>query len=111
MATRGDWYQCSGRTNTRWVETSDGFIYATDLQPVRNLPNTPLTAVPQGKSGFWAEVTVPYVDLSVQNTPISPGVKYLLQTNQPVRLYYGQVAWIDAVGGDGAGNVLYRFNE
>src|SRR5512135_961303 len=45
-----------GRTNTRWVETPDGFIYAVDLQPVRNLPNTPLTGVPQGKSGFWAEV-------------------------------------------------------
>lgn len=51
----------SGRTNTKWVETPDGFIYAADLQPVRNLPNTPLTGVPAGKPGFWAEVTVPYV--------------------------------------------------
>ena len=101
----------SGRTNTRWVETPDGFIYAADLQPVRNQPNTPITAIPAGKSGFWAEVTVPYVDLMLQNAPISPGIKYLQQTSQPVRLYYGQVAWIDQVGGDGAGGVLYRFNE
>ncbi len=101
----------SGRTNTRWVETPEGFIYAVDLQPVRNVPNTPLTAIPAGKSGFWVEVTVPYVDLAIQNAPISPGVKYTLETNQPLRLYYGQVAWIDQVGGDGAGNVLYRFNE
>ncbi len=100
-----------GRTNRRWVETPDGFIYEVDLQPVKNLPNTPITAVPQGKNGFWAEVTVPYVDLSVQNAPISPGVKYLMSTNQPVRLYYGQVAWIDAVGADPSGNILYRFNE
>jgi lipoprotein-anchoring transpeptidase ErfK/SrfK len=101
----------SGRTNTRWVETADGFIYATDLQPVRNLPNTPVTSLPQGKSGFWAEVTVPYVDLLIQNSPISPGVKYTLQTNQPLRLYYGQVAWIDQVGGDASGQVMYRFDE
>ncbi|HEX8992602.1 MAG TPA: L,D-transpeptidase family protein [Anaerolineales bacterium] len=100
-----------GRTNTRWVETPDGFIYAVDLQPVRNLPNTPITGIPQDKKGFWAEVTVPYVDLSLQNPPISPGVKYLLSTNQRVRLYYGQVAWIDAVGSDASGNILYRFDE
>ncbi len=101
----------SGRTNTRWVETPEGFIYAVDLQPVRNLPNQPITSLPQGKAGFWAEVTVPYVDLQLQNAPISPGVKYTLQTNQPLRLYYGQVAWIDQVGGDASGHVLYRFNE
>ncbi|MGZ6316223.1 MAG: L,D-transpeptidase [Anaerolineales bacterium] len=101
----------SGRANTRWVETPDGFIYATDLQPVRNLPNKPLTSLPGGKNGFWAEVTVPYVDLQIQNAPISPGVKYTLQTNQPLRLYYGQVVWIDQVGGDGSGQVIYRFNE
>ncbi|HTP00099.1 MAG TPA: L,D-transpeptidase [Anaerolineales bacterium] len=101
----------SGRTNTRWVETPEGFIYAVDLQPVRNVPNTPITAIPAGKSGFWVEVTVPYVDLQMQNAPISPGVKYTLETNQPLRLYYGQVIWADQVGGDGAGNVLYRVNE
>ncbi len=101
----------SGRTNTRWVETPEGFIYAVDLQPVQNHPNTPITAIPAGKSGFWVEVTVPYVDLQIQNAPISPGVKYTLETSQPLRLYYGQVIWADQVGGDGAGNVLYRVNE
>ena len=101
----------SGRSNTRWVETPEGFIYAVDLQPVRNLPNQPITSVAEGKTGFWAEVTVPYVDLQLQNAPISPGVKYTLETNQPLRLYYGQVVWIDQVGGDSAGNVVYRVNE
>ena len=43
--------------------------------------------------------------------PISPGVKYTLETNQPMRLYYGQVAWIDQVGSDAAGSVLYHLNE
>ncbi|MGE5071874.1 MAG: L,D-transpeptidase [Anaerolineae bacterium] len=101
----------SGRTNTRWVETPDGFIYAVDLQPVKNQPNQPVTSVPQGKGGFWAEVTVPYVDLSIQNAPISPAMKFLQQNYQPMRLYYGQVVWIDQVGGDGSGGVLYRVNE
>lgn len=101
----------SGRTNRTWVETPEGYIYAPDLQPVRNLPNTPVTSVPAGKSGFWAEITVPYVDLQLLNAPISPGVKYTLQTGQPLRLYYGQVVWIDQVGADSNGNILYRYNE
>jgi hypothetical protein len=101
----------AGRTNRRWVQTSDGFIYTADLQPVRFLPNTPISAVPQGKGGFWAEVTVPYVDLQLQTAPISPMVKYCLGTNQPVRLYYGQVVWVDQVGAGGDGTIMYRINE
>ena len=101
----------SGRSNMRWAQTPDGFIYATDLQPVRNLPNAPLTASPPGKAGFWGEVTVPYVDLLLQGGAISPGVKYDLETNQPIRLYYGQVVWLDQVGAGPDGAVLYRVNE
>jgi hypothetical protein len=94
-----------------WVETPDGYIYAPHLQPVRNLPNTPVASIPQGKTGFWAEVTVPYVDLQILNSPISPGVKYTLGTNQPLRLYYSQVVWIDQVAADASGKIFYRFNE
>jgi hypothetical protein len=102
-----------GGFSTRWVQTPDGFIYASHLQPVRNLPNTPLTGLPAGKPGFWVEVTVPYVDLLLPPgaSPISPGVKYTLQTSQPLRLYYGQVVWIDQIGAGPNGSVLYRFNE
>ena len=110
----------SGRTSTRWVETPDGFIYAPNLQPVRNLPNTPLNTLPAGKPGFWAEVTVPYVDLILPNgaNPISPGVQFTIQANQqdkktypPMRLYYGQVVWINQIGGGPNGSVLYVVNE
>ncbi len=101
----------SGRSNRRWAQTPDGFVYAVDMQPVRNLPNTPLNGIPDGKKGFWAEVTVPYVDLLLQGAAISPGVKYDLQTNQPIRLYYGQVVWIDQVGAGQDGTILYRVNE
>jgi hypothetical protein len=102
-----------GGVSTRWAQTPDGFIYASHLQPVRNLPNKPLSGVPAGKNGFWAEVTVPYVNLMMPPgaSPISPGVKYTLQTNQPLRLYYGQVVWIDQVGADSSGTVLYRVDE
>lgn len=101
----------AGRTNKRWVETPDGYIYTADLQPVRNLPNTPMNSMPDGNGGFWAEVTVPYVDLQLQTAPISPMVKYSLETNQPIRLYYGQVVWIDQIGAGGDGTILYRVNE
>ena len=95
----------------KWVETPGGFLYLPHVQPVRNVPNTPIPAVPSGKSGFWAEVTVPYVDLVIQNQPIAPAIKYLMGLNQPVRLYYGQVVWLDKVGTDSSGKIAYRFNE
>ena len=56
--------------NQRWVETPHGFVYSPNIQPVRNLPNTPLDAIPAGEPGFWAEVTVPYADLIIANPPI-----------------------------------------
>ncbi len=106
----------AGRTNMRWaqvhtVDGYDGYIYAADLQPVRNLPNQPISAVPSGKPGFWAEVTVPYVQLQLSGPAVGPGTKDLLATNQPIYLYYGQVAWIDQVGAGPDGKILYRFNE
>ncbi|MGA7195025.1 MAG: L,D-transpeptidase [Anaerolineales bacterium] len=101
----------TGGISRQWVETPDGFLYLPHIQPVRNLPNTPIPAVPAGKPGFWAEVTVPYVDLQIQNQPIAPAIKFLMEHNEPVRLYYGQVVWLDQVGTDSAGKVVYRFNE
>src|SRR5215216_6504440 len=53
-----------GLSNQRYVETPEGYIYASVLQPTRNLPNTAITEMPAGQQGFWAEVTVPYVELS-----------------------------------------------
>jgi hypothetical protein len=96
--------------NQRFVETPEGFIRASKIQPVKNLPNTPLDAVPAGKPGFWAEVTVPYVDLHLDGPAVSPWVKDTLLYNLTPRLYYGQVAWLDQVRVDG-GVAYYRFNE
>lgn len=98
--------------NKRWVETPEGYIFASYIQPVRNLPNSPLATLPEGKSGFWSEVTVPYVDLALDNPPPrSHWFKDILSYNLTPRLYYSQVVWIDQVRAGDAGQVLYRVNE
>jgi len=95
-----------------WVETPEGYVYSPYLQPVRNLPNTPITSVPEGQPGFWTEVTVPYVDLQIDNPPIrSKSFGFMVEHGQTPRLYYSQVVWIDQVKTDESGRVLYRWNE
>ena len=99
-----------GRVSARWVETPDGFIYAPNVQPVKNLPNKPVGALPGSSAGpgFWAEVSVPYVDVTLANPPArSPW----LQNTQMPRLYYSQVMWIDEIKTSSSGQVLYRVNE
>src|SRR5215216_6660018 len=61
-----------GLNNQRYVETPQGYIYASVLQPTRNLPNTPIDQIPAGQSGFWAEVTVPFVELAHEGVVASP---------------------------------------
>ena len=86
----------------RFVETDQGYVYAPNLQPVRNLPNQPLQALPVPE-GFWAEVTVPYVDLALDNPPArSPWVK----TTAKPRLYYSQVMFIDQIQADSSRQAL-----
>jgi len=96
--------------NQRWVRTPDGYIYAPSLQPVRNIPNSRLNALPSGQSGFWAEVTVPYVDLRLEGAAASPHMKFLLENNLPLRLYYSQAVWVDQIA-QADGVIYYRFNE
>jgi hypothetical protein len=96
----------------RWVETPEGYIFASFLQPVRNQPNQPLTAMPAAAPGFWAEVTVPYVDLFMDNPPArSPWARGIIDGGGNPRLYYSQVVWIDQIRTGDSGNILYRFNE
>ena len=100
------------RVNQRWVETPDGYVYAPYLQPCRNVPNVPLTALPEGQAGFWAEVTVPYVDLYLDNpAPVSGWARDHAYYNLQPRLYYQQVMWIDGVRTTDSGTVQYHVNE
>ncbi|HUG33906.1 MAG TPA: L,D-transpeptidase, partial [Anaerolineales bacterium] len=99
-----------GLNNQKYVETPQGFIYSSVVQPTRNLPNTPISEMPAAQPGFWAEVTVPYVDLAHEGSVASPWLQDHITYNFPPRLYYGQVVWIDQVR-TGNGFVEYRWNE
>jgi len=102
------------RTNQRWVETPEGYIWAPYLQPVRNQPNSPLTQLPQTSmgAGMWVEVSVPYVDLALDNPPPrSPWLKNRLEVGLPPRLYYSQIVWVDQVRTENGGQIFYRVNE
>ena len=99
-----------GLSIQRYVETPQGFIYAPVVQPTRNIPNIPITEVPAGQPGFWAEVTVPYVELAHEGVVASPWLQDHIIYNFPPRLYYGQVVWMDQVRTSN-GFVEYRWNE
>ena len=99
-------------SNNRWVETPEGYIWSPYLQPCRNLPNTPLAALPSGANGFWAEVTVPYVDLILDNpAPVSGWMRDHVAYDLQARLYYSQVMWIDQIRTSDSGTVEYHVNE
>ena len=60
-----------GRINQRWVETPYGYIWGGNLQPVYNQPNVAMDTLPFTSlgQGMWVEVTIPYVDLILDNPP------------------------------------------
>ncbi|MCJ7433237.1 MAG: L,D-transpeptidase [Anaerolineales bacterium] len=97
-------------TNQKYLETPQGYIWSSRVQPTRNLPNTPITEIPAGQPGFWAEVTVPYIDLALDGVAASPWMQSLIEYNFPPRVYYGQTIWIDQVRLNN-GFVEYRWNE
>ena len=99
-----------GLVNQKYVETPQGFVYSSVVQPTRNLPNTPIAEIPAGQPGFWAEVTVPYVELAHEGAVASPWLQDHIAYNFPPRLYYGQVVWIDQIRTSN-GFVEYRWNE
>jgi hypothetical protein len=100
----------SYRITQRWVEIPDGYIWSPYLQPVQNQPNAPVLSLPETSlgPGMWVEVTVPWVDLSLENPPArSP---WLENTDTP-RLYYSQILWVDQVKTDAQGKTWLRANE
>lgn len=102
------------RVNQRWVETPDGYLWAGQVQPVRNHPNTPEDALPQTSlgQGMWVEVSVPYVDLVLANPPArAPWLVNRIASGLIPRFFYSQIAWVDQVRTDEAGQTWYRINE
>jgi hypothetical protein len=97
----------------RWVETPDGFLYSPYVQPVRNLPNDPISRLQLMSlgEGSWAEVTVPYADVILNSTPSSHSwVSARVEQGLPVRVYYGQIFLVDRIETRDDGNVYYRVN-
>lgn len=99
-----------GLTYSRYIQTPDGYIYGGMIQPVGNTINIPISEIPAGKDGFWAEVTVPYVDLALDGVQASPWLRDHIIYNFPPRLYYGQVVWMDQIRSYN-GFIEYRWNE
>jgi hypothetical protein len=103
-----------GRINQRFVETPNGFVWGGYVQPVWNRPNVPITELPATSlgPGMWVEVTVPYVDLVLENPPArAPWLEYRFSIGQQGRFFYGQVAWADQIRVDERGQIWYRLNE
>lgn len=100
-------------SNNRWVETPEGYVYLPSVQKVRNLPNSqPVSQIPEteGGPGMWAEVTVPYVRMTLENPPAR--APWLNDVSTDLwRMYYSQVVWIDQMSMDADGIVYYRVNE
>lgn len=101
------------RYKQQFVEIPEGFVWASDLQPVRNQPNQPVSKLPNTSlgPGMWVEVSVPYVDVVLERQPISPGFKYHVEAGLPIRLYYSQVLWVDQIKTDEQNQIWYRLNE
>ncbi len=102
------------RYDQRYVETPDGFIWAQDLQPVRNEPAQPARELYDTSlgPGMWVEVSVPYVDLILDNPPArAPWLKGTLEYGLTPRLYYSQILWVDTIEFDDDDRVWYRVNE
>jgi hypothetical protein len=102
------------RNNQRYVETPQGYIWSGELIPVRNELNEPLNTIPQsgGEDGMWVEVTVPWVDVILENaSPISSYFKDIVENGLPLRLYFSQILWVDKIRVNDEGLVWYRVNE
>ena len=70
--------------NRVWYEAgSEGFVHSGNIQPVRTLLNTPRMDIP--KTGFLAEVSVPFTD-AFESADKTSTVIY--------RLYYETTHWV-----------------
>lgn len=83
------------RYNQKWYETPDGFIYSPYVQPVKNLPNQPLTELPLdelGQRGMWVEISVPRVNFELTKA-WSNASSWIRDSEGLAKLYYSQVFW------------------
>jgi hypothetical protein len=99
--------------NKKWVETPEGYVFASSVQKVKNHPNEPITALPTygEENGMWVEVTVPYVNIELANSN-SPWSPWLQGTPTNLwRLYYKQVIWVEDIRTNQDGQIFYQLKE
>jgi hypothetical protein len=73
-----------------------------------------VASLPQAdqEPGMWVEVTVPWVDMIMDNPPPrSNFFQYRVENSLPLRLYYSQILWVDKIRVDDTGMIWYRVNE
>lgn len=87
-------------TNPVWYETDGGYIHSGYVQPVRN-ERQPEVIESVDEPGFWAEVSVPFVEARWR--PLSPYVSY--------KLYYGTVYRIVEAVMDEEGGWWYQLKD
>lgn len=83
--------------NRTWYRTDDGWVHSAQVQPVRNVLNTPLTNIPD--EGFLAEVTVPTTDAWHHDES---------GAHREYQFYYASTHWVDQVVTDKQGLAWYR---
>ena len=94
----GDEWLASSRV---WYEIPDrGFIHSAWVQPVRDLPQKPMTSV--SPRGILTEVSIPFVDAFSEPDDDS---------DRLYRLYYESTHWITGVEKDGGGRWWYRIHD
>lgn len=79
-----------GRINQRFVETPYGFVWGGYVQPTWNQPNVPVANLQTSSlgQGMWVEVTIPYVDLTLDNPPArAPWLQYRESIGLPARFF------------------------
>lgn len=95
--------------NQRWVETDNGYVYSSYVQPVRDDKNQPITSLPTygDIKGMWVEITVPLSDLTI----VQPASSFWLRSSLKPRVYYGQVLWADDISQTADGKLMYRLTQ
>jgi len=86
--------------NPVWNLTPFGWVHAWSLQPVDYKPNRPVREAPE--SGFWAQVSVPYV--AMRSKPDD-------EARLLYRLYYSSVHLVSAYIEDARGRSWYQLKD
>ncbi|MBI3361542.1 MAG: L,D-transpeptidase family protein [Chloroflexi bacterium] len=86
--------------NSIWFTLADGYIYSSWVQPVEQVFNLPLIAIPA--TGVWAEVSLPFTDARSEPREDAEIV---------YRLYYSAIFQVVARVDDAAGRAWYKIRD